>query len=244
MKSFGSALFVGFFAVMTGCAPGSQSESLSQSESRDKSDFNGVYSLSSSVIADKSDGEIEYCFLQLRGVTDAELEAEDLENVSDVVAVYSKSISEKALETLNSPELRRAVALDHKAGKTTQWKTLQADIKQASASGASQGFDCNASANSAKAILGLVESSEQAAGFTRGALLGDGIETRSAKSKKSSGGLIRGIFESVGERIGKAKGRKSNIPLGEWIGGRIGRKRGGEAYDAIFKRILIITGRN
>jgi len=242
VKTFCIALSVSFFAVMTGCGPKSHSQL--QSESRGESESNGVFSISTSAITDKKDGETEYCFLQLRGVSEAELEAEDLGNVSDVVAVYSKSIPEVALGSLNSPELRRAAALDRKVGNSTQWKTLQADVKQASASAVSQGYDCDAAANSAKAMLGLAESSEQVANFTRGAYLGNAIKSRLDKSDRPSGNFVRGIFESVGERIGKARGRKSNIPFGEWFGGRIGRKKGGEAYDNIFRRVLIITGRD
>ncbi len=168
MKIVYSSFFVVLLLSTIGCGSGAENSNLQQSEMRTSANFNGAFAISASVVASKSGGQPEYCFLQLRGISESQLKSEDLKAVQDVVPVYSMSISRRALEALKSPELRRAVELADEGKTQTQWKTLQADVKQALAKAPAQGFDCKAIANSLKGVLGLSAPSEATLEFGRG----------------------------------------------------------------------------
>ncbi|MBM3380816.1 MAG: hypothetical protein FJY29_00015 [Betaproteobacteria bacterium] len=157
--------FASVFFAVTACGSGGQNSNLQNTESVSNSDYKGRYAISASVVSSKNSGESEYCFLQLRGLGDAELKAEDMGGVTDVAAVYPKSISFASLKNLRSPELRRAVNLANDVRTSTGWRALQADVKQAAAGTGSAGFDCNATADSVKATLGLASPSESSLAF-------------------------------------------------------------------------------
>ncbi|MEN9530019.1 MAG: hypothetical protein RI932_1892 [Pseudomonadota bacterium] len=168
MRIVYTSIFVGLLLSTIGCGSGAGNSNVQQSELTTSTNFNGAFAISASVVASKSGGEPEYCFLQLRGISESQLKSQDLKAVQDVVPIYSKSISRQALEALKSPELRRSVELAHEGKTQTQWKALQADVKQALAKAPAQGFDCKATADSLKGVLGLSAPSEATLEFGRG----------------------------------------------------------------------------
>jgi hypothetical protein len=51
------------------------------------------------------------------------------------------------------------------------------------------------------------------------------------------GGFGRSLFEKAGQVIGTQKGKSTGIPGGGFVGGEVGRQKGGQMYDNIIQKI-------
>jgi hypothetical protein len=62
-------------------------------------------------------------------------------------------------------------------------------------------------------------------------------QKKNLKKSASGGGFGRPLFEAAGQVIGTQQGKSTGIPGGGWVGGQVGRQKGGQMYDNIIQKI-------